>query len=279
VLDEYAERLMIGEIYLPVGRLVNYYGHKGEGANLPFNFHLVLAEWDARTIQLVIDRYEGVLPDNAWPNWVLGNHDQPRVASRIGSAQARVAALLLLTLRGTPTIYYGEEIGMHDVPIPTDRAHDPRELNQPGRGLGRDPFRTPMQWDASPGGGFTTGDPWLPLARDLDERNVERERDDPTSMLTLYRRLIELRRSEPALSVGSYAPVPAEGDLLAYLRCFEDRRLLVALTLGIGGGSLDVSGVGEGEVLLSLQGQRRGERVSGSVALEGNDAVIVALDG
>jgi alpha-glucosidase len=278
VLDEYDERLMIGEIYLPVGRLVNYYGHAGEGANLPFNFHLVLTRWDAREIGVVIDRYEGVLPSNAWPNWVLGNHDQPRVVSRIGPEQARVAAVLLLTLRGTPTIYYGEELGMHDVPIPPDRAHDPRELNQPGRGLGRDPYRTPMQWNAEPGGGFTQGAPWLPLAPDHDLRNVEAQREDPDSMLRLYRRLIDLRRAEPALSVGSYAPVPASGNLLAYLRCDASRRLLVALTLDDQPARLPLGALGGGEVLIGLRSHATGDRIDAELELEGDDAVVVALD-
>jgi alpha-glucosidase len=278
VLDEYDERLMIGEIYLPVGRLVNYYGHAGEGANLPFNFHLVLTRWDAREIGVVIDRYEGVLPSNAWPNWVLGNHDQPRVVSRIGPEQARVAAVLLLTLRGTPTIYYGEELGMHDVPIPPDRAHDPRELNQPGRGLGRDPYRTPMQWNAEPGGGFTQGAPWLPLAPDHDLRNVEAQREDPDSMLRLYRRLIDLRRAEPALSVGSYAPVPASGNLLAYQRCDASRRLLVALTLDDQPARLPLGALGAGEVLIGLRSHATGDRIDAELELEGDDAVVVALD-
>jgi alpha-glucosidase len=277
VLDEYEDRLMIGEIYLPVGRLVNYYGHAGEGANLPFNFHLVLTPWHARQVQVVIDQYEGMLPANAWPNWVLGNHDQPRVATRIGEAQARVAAVLLLTLRGTPTIYYGEEIGMHDVPIPPERAVDPQERNQPGLGLGRDPFRTPMQWSGDPDGGFGSADPWLPMAADHTVRNVHDQRTDPDSMLSLYRRLIELRRSEAALSVGSYAPVPAEGDLLAYLREYEGRRLLVALTLGEEPARLDIAGL-EGEVLLALDRDRVGERIAGGVDLRGDDALVIALD-
>ena len=115
----------------------------------------------------------------AWPSWVLGNHDRHRIASRVGPAQARVAAVLLLTLRGTPTLYYGDEIGMTDVPIPPDRVQDPFERNVPGLGLGRDPERTPMQWSAAPNAGFTAGTPWLPVAADYRETNVETQRRDP----------------------------------------------------------------------------------------------------
>ncbi|MBX6340831.1 MAG: alpha-amylase, partial [Thermomicrobiaceae bacterium] len=216
VLDEYPERLMIGELYLPIPRLVAYYGAGGAGAHLPANFHLILTAWDAARIRALIDTYEGFLPAYAWPNWVLGNHDRSRIASRVGPEQARVAAMLLLTLRGTPTMYYGDEIGMRDVLIPPDRVQDPLERNVPGIGLGRDPERTPMQWEPGPNAGFTTGEPWLPLADDYQTCNVEVEREDPRSMLSLYRRLIALRRAEPALHVGSYAPVPAEGSVLAY---------------------------------------------------------------
>ena len=124
--------------------------------HLPFNFQLIELPWHARAIADAIDRYEALLPSYGWPNWVLGNHDNPRIASRIGAAQARVAAMLLLTLRGTPTLYYGDEIGMHNVPIPPDRVQDPFEKNVPGLGLGRDPARTPMQWSAAPNAGFTS---------------------------------------------------------------------------------------------------------------------------
>src|SRR4029077_20064530 len=122
------------------------------------------------------------------------NHDRSRVASRIGPAQARVAAMLLMTLRGTPTIYQGEEIGMADVPIPTQCGRDPWEKNIPGLGLGRDPERTPMQWDAGENAGFTNSDPWLPLANDYRDHNVTAQRARTRSMLSLYRALIALRR-------------------------------------------------------------------------------------
>src|SRR5919205_1184553 len=136
------------------------------GFHLPFNFHLLSTPWQPVAIAALIEAYEAALPPAGWPNWVLGNHDRSRVASRIGPDQARVAAMLLLTLRGTPTLYQGEEIGMTDVPIPPERVQDPWERNVPGLGLGRDPARTPMPWDGRFGAGFTTGEPWLPLGAD-----------------------------------------------------------------------------------------------------------------
>ncbi len=151
---------------------------------------------------------------------MLGNHDRNRIASRVGSAQARVAAVLLLTLRGTPTLYYGDEIGMTDVPIPAEKVRDPWEKNVPGIGVGRDPARTPMQWNGGPNAGFCPPalKPWLPVAEDHETVNVAEQAGDCGSMLTLYRSLIALRRRESALSVGSYTPVIAGGDLLAYAR-------------------------------------------------------------
>jgi alpha-glucosidase len=142
---------------------------------------------------------EAALPAGGRPNWVLGNHDNHRIASRVGLAQARIAAMLLLTLRGTPTLYYGDELGMHDVPIPHERIQDPWEKGVPG--LGRDPERTPMQWSAEPHAGFTRSAPWLPVADDFTRMNVAAERAEPTSMLALYRSLIDLRRRESALAL------------------------------------------------------------------------------
>ena len=131
VIDEFPERLLIGEVYLPLDRLVAYYGSDLGEAHLPFNFSLLETRWHARDIAKLVDGYEAALPQGGWPNWVLGNHDRPRIATRVGSAQARIAAMLLLTLRGTPTIYYGDEIGLPPVPIPPDRIRDPFEKNVP----------------------------------------------------------------------------------------------------------------------------------------------------
>jgi alpha-glucosidase len=279
VVGRYDERLLIGELYLPIERLVTYYGIDGSGVHLPFNFHLILVPWNARQIEALIKAYEAALPINGWPNWVLGNHDQHRLASRIGPAQARVAAMLLLTLRGTPTLYYGDEIGMLDVAIPPEFVQDPWEKNVPGLGLGRDPERTPMQWDSSPKAGFTTGTPWLPIAADYQTVNVAAERDEPASMLTLYRRLIALRRATPALAVGSYVGLEADGDVLAYLREYAGQRCLVVLNLGSAPQSFERhQAEGLGCIALSTYPDRADEAVPETIALRGDEGVIVMLE-
>jgi alpha-glucosidase len=232
IADSFGDRVLIGEIYLPLERLMDYYGRETPEAHLPFNFQLVDAPWSARGLSAMIARYEGALPLGGWPNWVLGNHDRPRVAARLGQAQARVAAMLLLTLRGTPTLYYGDELGIGRVDVPPSQVCDPRELREPGLGLGRDPVRTPMPWDATPNAGFTTGRPWLLLNADWPERNVERLEAEPGSMLTLHRRLLALRRAHSALAIGAIAMLDAVDDVLAYERRWGDERMLVALNLG-----------------------------------------------
>jgi alpha-glucosidase len=276
LFNEYEERVMIGEIYLPIERLVRYYGLERPGVHLPFNFQLIHAPWNACEIDRMIAEYEKLVPEGEWPNWVLGNHDQHRIASRIGSDQARIAAMLLLTLRGTPTLYYGDEIGMEDVHIPPDRIQDPAEKNEPGLGLGRDPERTPMQWDASPHAGFSTTEPWLPLAEDYHRRNVKKLAEDSGSTLTLYKRLIELRRQHRALSMGDYARRMCEGHVMAYERSLAGERFLIALNFGADRESLPLQGA-EGTISLSTYLDRGGERVSDRSVLRPNEGVVIAL--
>ncbi len=275
VVDDYDERVLIGEIYLPVERLVAYYGPDLRGAHLPFNFQLILTAWNARDIDRLIRAYEAALPAGGWPNWVLGNHDNHRIASRVGPAQARVAAMLLLTLRGTPTLYYGDELGMQDVPIPPEQVQDPWEKGVPGLGLGRDPERTPMPWSAEANAGFTTGTPWLPLGDDFPRVNVAAEQADPHSMLSLYRALIDLRRNEPALAIGDYEPVDAEGAVLAYLRRHDSRELLIALNLSSNPGRLPATATG-GRILLSTHLDRQ-QPVAAHGQLRADEGVIVEL--
>jgi alpha-glucosidase len=272
------DRLLIGEAYLPLPRLVTYYGAQLDAFHLPFNFHLIETRWDAAELAAMIAEYEGCLPPGAWPNWVLGNHDRSRIASRIGLAQARVAAVLLCTLRGTPTIYYGDEIGMRDVPISADQVRDPFEKNVPGMGLGRDPERTPMQWSAAPHAGFSTAPPWLPLAADFASVNVEAQRLDPASMLTLYRALLARRREQPALSIGSYQALQLQSPLLGYVRAHGSDRILVLLNLSSAPQPLVVPGVLPSA---TIQLSTYPSRTAGALGREllPDEAVLVHLGG
>ncbi|MDE0877867.1 MAG: alpha-amylase family glycosyl hydrolase [Sphingomonas bacterium] len=245
------DRVLIGEIYLPVPKLMEYYGIDAPGVHLPFNFQLIDAAWDASTLAAAIRDYEAALPVGGWPNWVLGNHDRPRIATRVGSAQARIAAMLLLTLRGTPTLYYGDEIGLTDVDIPPARVVDPRELREPGLGLGRDPVRTPMPWNSSVHAGFSTTDPWLPLGDDWPTHNMAVQADDAGSMLAFYRGLLALRRKHAALALGAIERIRTEGDVLIYERALAAERIVVALNLSDEQAELSLP---EGEILLTTTG-------------------------
>ncbi|HEY6483323.1 MAG TPA: alpha-amylase family glycosyl hydrolase [Steroidobacteraceae bacterium] len=233
VMDEYEDRVLIGEAYLPIDRLMLYYGESLLGFHLPFNFHLLSTPWNATAIAALVRQYEAALPVGAWPNWVLGNHDRSRLINRVGGIrQARLAALLLLTLRGTPTLYYGEELGMRDVPIAPEQVQDPWEKNVPGLGLGRDPCRTPMQWSSAPRAGFSSGVPWLPVSAESGRVNVEVESQDEASLLALYRKLLRLRHAEPALSVGTYRERGVDRELFIYERRYGPRCLMIALNFG-----------------------------------------------
>ncbi len=231
--DSYGDKLLVGEIFLPQDRLMRWYGSAAEpSVHLPFNFELIENPWDRDTLATLIADYDAAIPEHGWPNWVIGSHDAPRIAARIGEAQARVAAMLLLTLRGTPTLYQGDEIGIGKVTIPSDRIRDPQDLRQPGMGLGRDRSRTPMPWDATPNAGFSTAEPWLPLNPDWPTRNVAAQQHDPAAMLTLYRKLLAARRATPALALGSMTLQPAPDDILLYERRHGSQRVMVALNLG-----------------------------------------------
>jgi alpha-glucosidase len=299
LLDGYTgERLLIGEIYLPIDELVRYYGSgvpeakenehdltnaaitspRLNGAQLPFNFHLIQTPWRADAIARLIRDYEAALPPGAWPNWVLGNHDQTRLATRVGEAQARVAAMLLLTLRGTPTMYYGDELGMKDGVIPPSEVQDPAEKNQPGIGMGRDPQRTPMLWDGSANAGFTTGRPWLPIGADFAGQTVGAERGDAGSMLSLYRTLLRLRREHRALSCGDvYGVKPSDesdSPVLVYRRTDGEERIKVLLNLSA---EPQIVSCPPGRVLVSTEAGREGREISGDVKLGANEGVVVVL--
>jgi alpha-glucosidase len=195
----------------------------------------------------------------------------------VGRDQARVAAMLLLTLRGTPTLYYGDEIGMHQVAIAPEQVRDPFEKNVPGVGVGRDGCRTPMQWDATAHAGFSTAKPWLPLADDFLHENVVNLDADARSILSLYKALIRLRKKLPQLVSGSYVPIAAQGNLLLYRRESEGAAVVIALNLGVEPVSIvsDAAGL-SGEILLSTFLDREGEKVEGTLDLRGNEGAIIS---
>lgn len=281
VLDAYpGDRLFIGETFhlASLEQFISYYGRNLDECHLPFNFQLIMKPWRADAIRSYIAQYERALPQGAWPNWVLGNHDQHRIATRADSiAQAKVAQMLLLTLRGTPTCYYGDEIGMTDVEIPADCEQDPYGRRVPGQG--RDRVRTPMQWDCSVNAGFSTAMPWLPLADDYQAVNVEAASGDNSSILTLFRALISLRQATPALTIGCWSPIDVGHEqVLAYLRQHEDERILVALNFDQASHVLDLREGREcGEVLLSTYLDRAGVESLSALHLRPDEGLVVRL--
>ena len=273
VLDRYSDRVLIGEIYLPFNRLVTYYGENLNGAQLPFNFALIHASWNAQEIARLVAEYENALPSGGWPNWVLGNHDQPRIAERVGESQARIAAMLLLTLRGTPTMYYGDELGLARTAVPPEFIQDLWEKNEPGLGLSRDPWRTPFPWDASINAGFTTGRPWLPLESAYRTKNVKCLRQQYDSLLMLYHRLIQLRKAHRALAVGDALVIGADDNVLVYERGCGEEKFVVALNFSDNDRILGSSNLVDSTLVLSNYMDREGP-VS-ELNLRGNEGVLL----
>lgn len=237
VFEEYNNRCIIGEVWVELPRWAKYYGASsanlsGDELHLPFNFRLMMVPWQAQKIRHVVDDMEATLPKFAWPNYVLGSHDMRRLASRVGGqAQARIAAMLLLTLRGTPTLYYGDELDLEDGVIPPEKIQDPQGLNL-GVKRTRDVCRTPMQWEAKPNAGFCHEDvePWLPVSDDYATKNVAVQSTDSSSILNLYRQLLALRRTSSALHSGRYRPIDEIPDeCFMYLRETDSEQKLVAL--------------------------------------------------
>ena len=224
--DSYdGERMLVGEVYLlSTATVAKYFGNDDE-LHLAFDFTPLYAPWDADAWRLRIDEAERELGSlGAWPTWTLSNHDNPRHRTRYGGpeARARAAAVLLLTLRGAPFVYYGEELGLEEATVVPARVVDPG---------GRDGGRAPMPWEASPGHGWPGGEPWLPWSPDPETRNVEALRADESSIVHLYRRILAARRASPALRTGGYRALdvgPAAGTVLGYERVAgEDRRVVL----------------------------------------------------
>jgi alpha-glucosidase len=280
-LDEYDDRVLIGELD-PSDGLVAYYGRNLDECHLPFNFNLIFEPWDPRILRPIIDAYDASLPEGAWPDWVIGNHDQRRIASRVGDGQARVAQMLLLTLRGTPICYYGDELGMANTVIPAARMLDRNGMTDDEiERNSRDPARTPMQWDAGPNAGFCPPgvDPWLPVSGAHALTNVAVENADPRSMLNLFRRLAAIRRETLALTRGTYRSVdPGVARVLMFERAAGRQRIEVCLNLSSRPATVAVGELGRrGEILVSTHLDRQGVEMLQPLKLRSDEGVVVRL--
>lgn len=228
LFNSYGERILVGEVnVLDPQRLAMYLTGEDE-LHLAHNFLLLNQPWEAKVIGRFIDCIEQAIPSPVFPSWYLGNHDNPRVVTRLGGGQigvarARVAALMLFTVRGVPFVYQGEELGLPDSPVPDSYKHDVE---------GREPQRAPMPWDAPSrtiGGGFTLGRPWLPLHYLAESLNVAFELNDDDSMLALYRRLIRLRAGRRALQAGDYCSLPAPEGVVCFARRAQADQMVILL--------------------------------------------------
>jgi len=275
LLNEYPNRCGIGELWYELPRWVKYYGTNDDELHMPFNFRLMKQPWNAQAIRKSVDEMEQVLFGFAWPNYVLNNHDSPRLVSKIGDAQARVAAMLLLTLRGTPTLYYGEELGMENGVIAPDQMQDPQGFRL-GAAYSRDYSRTPMQWTEKQYSGFSTVEPWLPLTPSYQKKNVQVENNDKTSMLHLYRKLIHLRKQHSTLQTGSYKSISVEClDCFVFERSQADEQYLIALNFSAKSIRVNIPDFLEGKILVSTYLDRVDTTVANDFELRENEGVII----
>lgn len=282
ILDAYPERYAVGETFLSTPEKAARYCAPGL-LHATFDFTFLHCPWRPECFLRAIQTWEHALGAESWPTYVLNNHDNPRAATRYvrgeNDARLKVAATLLLTLRGTPFMYYGEEIGMRDIRVSRAEIKDPIGKRYWPFYKGRDGCRSPMQWDGSSHAGFTTGVPWLPVHPNYRWRNVEAQLQDERSLLNHYRRLLRLRKDKVALRRGLFQPLSFEPRrLLAYLRQFEHQTILVALNFSTRPVRLALGGTlraARWKPLFSTYGDEPAMPRDGFLALRGDEAVIL----
>jgi len=282
LLDEYSQeqpRMSMGEIHLfDLDEWVLYYGEDLDEIHFPINFTLLGAEWQADQIRDLVENLESSLPPGAWPNYVLANHDDMRILSRYGEEAARGAAMLLLTLRGTPVLYYGDEIGMKDVQIPPDLCLDPAGIRQEGQG--RDPNRTPMQWSDETWSGFSppqANQTWLPIADDFQQINVHNQQNDPDSILSYYQNLLKIRKLHPALQTGIYySPSEVPDGVYLYIRQNDNEQVLIAINFTSHEKIISFPEANNGTLLLSSH-PGRDKTIKIPIRLQPNESLMVLL--
>jgi alpha-glucosidase len=296
LVDSYPGRMTVGELFSADPALAP---RLSAPRHLVFDWELISQRWLARGFADAARKHEERFGPDGWPTIALSNHDQPRQASRLAptadpttsDAVARAAAVLSLTLRGTPFLYYGEEIGARDVPVPWAEIIDP-PAKRGGRLVrrlvpwwNRDRARSPMPWGEGPNGGFSAGRPWLRMATDVGSRNVARQDQDPSSVLATYRKLIWLRRSHPALQVGTYRELSSTPrDVLAYERATPGETIVVAVNFGSTPSSLRLRTGRRWSVLFDTRERSGSELPDGELGggdplrLEPREAVVLLAD-
>ena len=276
VVDEYdRDVLTVSEVHIfDLPEWASYYGENFDQLSMPFNFQLMTAEWNVPTLRATIEAVLWNVPVGGWTNWTLGNHDEIRLATRLPQGHERLAALLLLTLRGTPFLYYGDELGMRQVSVPADRSRDP--WGHSVEWLSRDGARTPMQWTSGPHAGFNPAgvEPWLPVGADWRDINVESEIIEPKSTLNLYRDLIRLRKEHGALRVGSFLSHPSSTeDVFAYRRESDSDTITVVLNFSDEERSIEV---GRGEIVFSTIDVGRRGRCHNLVTVAPLEGIVIS---
>jgi alpha-glucosidase len=275
VTDEFPDRVLVGETYLPIPELVKYYGSEDE-CHLPFNFGLITTPFSPAAFAEYINRYLDALPPGAWPNWVLGNHDVPRITAqgRFGAKGAKAATLLLYMLPGAITAYYGDEIGMSDADIPPDRVRDPKVLREGGGKKSRDSARTPMQWEDSPHAGFSSAEPWLPVTGDFRSLNLRAAEGDPASTLHLVRRLLALRREIPRIVLARPLVRLVGQDAMAWTIPLDSGSLHVFVNFGQTGHIVRFGGDEVFRILASTKNPRGSEVPMSAYNLEAMEGIV-----
>ena len=279
ITDEYTDRMLVGEIYTnDTAEAVSYQGKMEDELHMTFNFNFLFQRWSAKGFYNKIKNYYTLLPKNAWPNFTLSNHDQPRHYFRYkrSNPRAKVAIAMLMTLRGTPFIYYGEEIGMSSERIARKHLQDP--LGKKGWPFikGRDAERTPMQWDSSKGAGFSTGKPWLPVNPDYQGKNVCVQSNIHDSLLSFYKALIWMRKDSQALSVGHIDFLQgAQPDILAYKRNYEQEEILIILNFSSKQRKFHMSAELQGQVLLGTHRSKDSGLPLDNIDLHPYEAIII----
>lgn len=282
ISDKYQEKMYVGEVYTgDIEEAISYYGTGNDELHMAFNFSFLFQKWSAKGFYHNIINWYDKLPEGAWPNFTLSNHDQPRHYYRYrdgiySDARAKIAAAMLLTLKGTPFIYYGEEIGMNCEKIPKGKIQDPVGKKYWPLLSGRDPARTPMQWDNTENAGFSTVEPWLPINSDYKIKNVEKQKNEEDSILNFYKNLIWLRKKNRELSHGNIEFLTKNPkDVLAYRRYYKESNIIIILNFSRKCRAFCIDDIRYASVIFGTH-RDKGEKINlGSIILDPYEVIIL----